>query len=277
MQNKKLKILISGASTGIGFATAEALAKEGHTVFAGIRNKNIVFKVSNVVPIILDVASEDSIKTALDEILKQTDNKLDVLMNNAGIAVGGPLEAVGLDAIKKQFEVNVFGLYELTRQALPALRANSNSKIINVSSVAGLFATPFMGPYCSSKFAVEAMSDTWRRELEKFGIKVILLEPGPIATPIWEKSITKVPELEYSKIAELYEPELLLFLKFVKNEAAGAVPVSHLTDIVLDIIKTKNPKARYIINGRKNLLKLFAVLPEKWVDALIKKQFSLRR
>jgi NAD(P)-dependent dehydrogenase (short-subunit alcohol dehydrogenase family) len=277
MLNTKLKILISGASTGIGHATAEALAQEGHTVFAGLRNKNVVFKSSNVTPLVLDVTSEESIKSALDEILHQTDKKLDVLMNNAGIAVGGPLESVGLNALKKQFEVNVFGLYELTRQTLPALRATHGSKIINISSVAGLFATPFMGPYCSSKFAVEALSDSWRRELGKFGIKVVLVEPGPIATPIWEKSITKTPDLEHSDTTKLYEPELSRFLDFVKTEAANAVPVSDLTDLLLKIVAKPNPKARYLINGRKSLLKIFSVLPEKWVDALIKKQFALRR
>lgn len=274
---QKLNILISGASSGIGHASAEALALEGHRVFAGLRKKNVSYKSSNIIPVVLDVNSTESIESALEEVFIQTDQKLDVLINNAGIAVGGPLESVGLNAVKKQFEVNVFGLYELTRQSLPALRAATHSRIINISSVAGLFATPFMGPYCASKFAVEALSDSWRRELGKFGIKVVLLEPGPISTPIWEKSITHTPELEHASSAELYEPELSRFLAFVKNEAANALPVSELTDLLLKIVSHSNPKARYIINGRKSLLKLFSVLPEKWVDSLITKQFSLRR
>jgi NAD(P)-dependent dehydrogenase (short-subunit alcohol dehydrogenase family) len=269
------RILISGASTGIGRACAESLARQGHQVFAGVRSDSVSFDEKTVTPVILEVTSEESIQSCLKKL---ESGGIDVLINNAGIAVGGPLEAVGLEKLKQQFEVNVFGLYELTRAALPFLRKSSQAMVLNVSSVSGMFAAPYFGPYSASKFAVEALSDSWRRELRKFSIPVVLLEPGPIKTPIWEKSILKTAEdLEASEVKELYEPELTQVLEHVEKEAKSAVPVEELAELVDRIVASKKPKARYVINGRKSLLRVMAMLPESWVDSIFEKGLAKRR
>lgn len=264
-------ILISGASTGIGQATALALAQKGHHVYAGMR-KPQASAHPKITVLELDVENPQSIANCLNQI-----PHLDVLMNNAGIAVGGPLESVGLKKLKEQFEVNVFGLYELTRQSIPLLKKSKAAKIINVSSISGVFVTPFMGAYSGSKFAVEALSDAFRRELHKFNIQVVLLEPGPIATPIWDKSIPGLPNLEHSDTLIHYEPEASAFREVIKREAAKAVPVSKVTDVVEEIVESEHPQARYMINGKKLLLKGFSLLPEKFVDALIRKGMSIRK
>lgn len=272
----KKRILISGASTGIGRACAEKLAREGHEVFAGVRSQDVTFESSNIVPVHLDVCSHESVAETVLQV--EQGGGIDVLINNAGIAVGGPLEAVGLDRLRTQFDVNVFGLYELTRLALPALRESSSAMVLNVSSVSGLFAAPFFGPYSASKFAVEALSDSWRRELRKFKIPVVLLEPGPIQTPIWEKSVLKTAEsIENSPVKDLYEPELSAVIEHVEKEAQSAVPVEELADLVARIIESPKPKARYVINGRGSLLRIMSMLPESWVDSLFEKGLAKRR
>lgn len=276
MMNSKRRVLISGASTGIGRACAEKLAEEGCEVFAGVRKEGIEFSHVNVKPILLDVTSTESVAKAVASVGEG--GGIDILINNAGIAVGGPLEAVGLDRLKDQFEVNVFGLYELTRVALPFIRESNSPLILNVSSVSGLFAAPFFGPYSGSKFAVEAMSDSWRRELRKFKIPVVLLEPGPIKTPIWEKSVLKTAEsIEDSPIKDLYEPELTGVLEHVEKESQAAVPVEELATLVHKITSSSRPKARYVINGRGSVLRLMSMLPESWVDSMFEKGLAKRR
>ena len=273
---KTKKILISGASSGIGLASAEALAACGHTVYAGVRNlTKVKFQNSKITPLKMDVTIPEDISRVIDEISHSSG--LDVIINNAGIVCGGPLESVGLEGVKDQFNVNVFGLYELTRQSLPLLMKSPDPLIINVSSVSGLFGSPFLGAYASSKFAVEGMSDSWRRELRKFNIPVVLLEPGPVKTPIWDKPSNINRDEGRCSVEEKYQPELDEFLEYVEREAESAIPVSELANLMIEIVESDNPKARYVINGRSFLFKLFSFLPEGFVDSLVAKGIAKRR
>ncbi len=269
---KKLKILISGASSGIGKASAEELAKAGHEVWAGLRNLETKFSEPSIKPVRLDVTSPQSISDCLKLF-----EEIDVLINNAGIAVGGPLESIGHENFKKQFDVNVFGLYELSRCCIPLLKKSSHAKIINIGSVSGLFSTPFMGPYCASKYAVEALSDAFRRELKKFGIQVVLIEPGPIATPIWEKSINASPQVQFPETVIHYEPELTRFRKLIEEESKKAIPVEKVSELILKVTQSKSPKARYMINGNKLMLRTLPFFPEHWVDKALSSGSKLRR
>lgn len=179
-------VLVTGASTGIGRAAAEHLAARGVTVLAGARKQadlDALAKISGVEPVALDVAdpaSVDALRTRL------AGASLRGLVNNAGIALAGPLEEMPLDELRRQFEVNVFGAVAVTQAALPALRSG-RGRIVNIGSIGGRAAQPFTGAYCGSKGAMRQMSSTLRRELRPFGLWVTCIEPGTIRTEIWSK------------------------------------------------------------------------------------------
>jgi NAD(P)-dependent dehydrogenase (short-subunit alcohol dehydrogenase family) len=182
---------VTGASRGIGRATALELARRGDRVFAlarsvddlGSLSENAAREGREIVPVALDLADEDSISRAVAEILEQTGGYgLDILVNNAGYGQLGPLEEISVAKFRRQMEVNVIGLFAFTRPWLPLMRSRRRGWIVNVSSIAGRIATPFMGAYNASKFALEGMSDALRLELAPFGIHVVIVAPGPITS-----------------------------------------------------------------------------------------------
>jgi NAD(P)-dependent dehydrogenase (short-subunit alcohol dehydrogenase family) len=184
------RVLVTGASTGIGRATVLALAKRGAQVYAGVRRSADADSLTreggpNVRPLLLDVTVPDAIDAARD-ILSSSGAPLTGLVNNAGFALAGPLELVAPAELRRQFDVNFFGALALTQALLPQLRA-ARGRIVNVSSIGGKFAAPFVGAYAASKFALEAASDALRLELRPFGVAVILIEPGAVRTPIWQR------------------------------------------------------------------------------------------
>jgi len=201
---EKKTVLVSGASTGIGRATVRRLAARGHRVLAGVRKEEDAESIredarglvgaGELEPVQLDVTQEEDIR-AVAERLAVDGVELDGLVNNAGVVVACPLEALPLEDLRRQFEVNLFSHAAMTQAFLPSLRA-ARGRIINMSSIAGRISNPFMGAYCSSKFALEAYSDALRMELAPWGIRVSLIEPGPIKTPIWEKSNQAAVELQ---------------------------------------------------------------------------------
>ena len=187
-------IVITGASTGIGKACALHLDKLGYQVFAGVRTETDALSLQDassdrLTTFYIDIAKSESILSATN-MLKSTLKSvgLDGLINNAGIVVAGPLEFVPIDSLRSQLEINVIGHIAVTQALLPLLR-QAQGRIINMSSVSGRVATPFLGPYAASKFALEALSDSMRLELMPWDINVSVIERGPISTPIWTKSI----------------------------------------------------------------------------------------
>jgi short-subunit dehydrogenase len=186
---------VTGASRGIGRATALELARRGHRTFALARSEADLEELAreakdqslDVVPLVMDVAEEATRRRAVDAIMEATEGYgVDVLVNNAGYGQLGPLEEVTPEQLRRQLEVNVVGLHAFTRPFLPGMRERGQGRIVNVSSAAGRVSTPFMGAYCASKFALEAMSDALRVELRPFGVRVVLIEPGPIRTSFGE-------------------------------------------------------------------------------------------
>lgn len=180
---------VTGASRGIGRATALELARRGYRVFALARSTGDLEEVAGeaatagwrIEPVSLDISDDASRRSAVEAILRATDGYgLDVLVNNAGYGQLGPLEEVSVEKLRRQFEVNVVGLVAFTQPWLPLMRSRADGRIVNVSSIAGRMATPFMGAYNASKFALEGLSDALRLELHPFGIRVILVAPGPI-------------------------------------------------------------------------------------------------
>lgn len=273
----KTAIVITGASSGIGKSLAEYFLRKGRTVIGTYRKEKDI--IPGTQAMILDLAQEQTIVQAFasQDIDWSSFSRID-LINNAGIAVAGPVEKVSLQEWREQFEVNVFGLISFTQKLLPEIRRTKGT-IINMSSISGLLTFPFMGPYCASKYAVEAISDALRRECAPLEVKVVLVEPGAIETPIWGKNLGKAEvEAEADTIsAEKYGPYQKSFIKFqkmVKQIASQAAPVELLPQTVEKILQSKYPKDRYVV-GRldtKIQAKILPHLPGKWVDRFIRTQ-----
>ena len=253
MQTENRTVLITGASTGIGEACSLLLAREGFRVFAAVRRIEDADRLKATIPgvntLLMDVTNDDSVSYAAQELDHATAGELFALINNAGIAVAGPLECLPLPELEKQLDINVVGPVRVTQKFLPMLR-RSRGRIVMMSSIAGRSALPVVGAYSASKFALEAISDTWRVELYKWGIKVILVEPGATRTPIWDKSATlttgTMEGVPVEKVA-LYRSLIDVGRKFANKSSVDGMPVEEVSSVVLRAITANNPKARYLV------------------------------
>ena len=283
---KMRTILITGVSTGIGQAIAEKLLQEQDFIVIGtVRNINdssfLKKKYNDLFfPIVLDVTDKQSIiksKEQVSKILKNNKSYLSCLINNAGIALGGPIKYLDVDIFRKQFEVNFFGLIETTKTFLNLLIESNHhkmqNKIINIGSISGKRSYPFVAPYTSSKFALEGFTDSLRRELLIHNLDVVLIEPGPIRTAIWDKA----PDVDNSPFLNTeYEIPLKKFRKgYIKIGKNGFSP-NIIANKIHNILKTNYPKTRYVITPQK--LKNYLIpgfLPDRWVDKIIGKMLGL--
>jgi NAD(P)-dependent dehydrogenase (short-subunit alcohol dehydrogenase family) len=283
---KRISVLITGASTGIGLAAAYELASKEHEVFAGVRNEADAQRVRDVdariQPVIIDVTKSDTIAAAYKTIDSlRSKELLFSLVNNAGIAVSGPIEALAISEFRKQFDVNVFGLIETTQVFLPMIRS-TKGRIVNISSVNGFLTPPFLGAYAASKHAVEAISDALRRELLPEDIKVIIVQPGPISTPIWKKGLDAKEQIRSSMNPERigrYEKSVEVFEAEVEMTAKGSIPASVVAAKILHALTAKNPKLREVVAAPSKLVE-FTIgrsLPAGMLDSLIKRHFSRAR
>ena len=260
-------VLVTGASTGIGNTTAKFLAGKGFYVFAGARKKEDIEALNsldNVEGIRLDVTSSTDIQAVVERIKEEG---LYGLVNNAGIAVAGPLMEIDRGQLELQFDVNVFGLHDLTRACFPLLQ-ESRGRIVNISSVAGQLAPPFLGAYSMSKFALEAYSDSLRRELDPFGIKVSLVEPGDVKTPIWDKRYLDSEKLKESPFgARARKMERYLVSRAKKK---GLEPIK-ISKAIHHALTSKRPKIRYLVTRNNFMHRLTTWLPAGMVDRSIRK------
>lgn len=271
-------VVITGASTGIGAACAWDLDRLGFTVFAGVRRiedgEALKAQASTrLQPVILDVTDTRSIEQARQVVAELVGPRgLAGLVNNAGIAVVGPLETVPIADLRRQFEVNVIGQIAVTQAFLPLLRTG-RGRIVNMGSIAGRAAMPVMGPYSASKFALEALTDALRLEVQQWGIRVSIVEPGAIATPIWSKSGTKAEELETTTSEELkalYAGVIAGVRARVAQAAARAIPPDAVSDAVVHALTASHPKIRYLV-GRDAKVRalMIKLLPDRWSDRLM--------
>lgn len=274
--NRRGAVLVTGASSGIGFATALRLARHGTTVFAGIRRQADGEALlrdggGNVRPMLIDVADRGSLVRARAKIETLTEFRLDALVNNAGIALGGPLELIPMDALRRQFEVNFFGAIAAIQTFLPLLR-ESGGRIVNVSSISGKFATPFIGPYAASKFALEAASDALRLELRPFGIFVSLVEPGSVRTPIWKRSSDASLRVIGESPPEArapYAAMLRAMAGLAEKMERGGVEPERVAAVIERALTSARPRARYLVGADARLRLLIARVPEFLRDRLI--------
>lgn len=260
-------VLITGASTGIGYNATKYLAERGFFIFAGARKAEDIKKLDamkNVQGIKLDVTLSEDIASTIEII---SGKGLFGLVNNAGIAVAGPLMEITKSDLEFQFDVNIFGLHELTKSCFPLLR-ESKGRIVNISSVAGQFAPPFMGPYAMTKFALEAYSDSLRRELDPFGIKVSIVEPGNVKTPIWDKRYIDLEKLENSPFAERARKMERYLVSQGKKK--GMDP-ERISKVIYHALNSKKPKIRYLVTRNNFMHKVTTHLPAGLVDRSIRK------
>jgi len=269
------RIVVTGASSGIGRACVSRFAQLGYTVFAGVRRPEDAeaVRAENITPVLLDVTNAESISSAVAAI---GDGPLDGLVNNAGVAITGPLELVSIDAWRKQFDVNVFGMVAVTQALLPMLR-QAKGRIVNVGSVAGRCALPGSGAYDSSKFAIEAITDSLRMEVRPFGISVSLIEPGSVVTPLWRKTFADIDDLRKNSAPGIYEHYARL-IETLRSEAAEAakkgVSVETVAAAVERAMTKRRPKTRYVIGSDGWLFVFLSLLPDRLRDSLILSQLQ---
>ena len=278
-------VVITGASTGIGKACALELDRRGFHVFAGVRTEAVASQLraeasARLIPVMLDVTDANMIAAAAKTVAEAVGAAgLAALVNNAGIVVPGPIELVPIDAFRRQLEVNVIGQVAVTQAFLPLLR-QGRGRVVNISSLNGGLALPYMGPYSASKFALEAITDALRLELRTWGIRVSGVEPGAIATPIWEKSLTAADQLASGINPEtiaLYEADLTAIRKAVDHSIRTAAPVDRVVKAVVHALTARRPRTRYYLGWDVRLcFKSAKMLSDGARDWIIRKLTGLR-
>lgn len=265
---------ITGVSSGIGFGLYQSFLEAGYITIGTVRNPSDAQKLahksnSNSHILVFDVQNIEHMNEEMEKISHiLNENRLDILINNAGIAVPGPLELLTEHEFEQQLDVNVKAVRRITNKLLPYLKVDKPGRIINISSISGLFNSPFNGAYCISKHALESMTEIYRRELMSFGVQVVSIQPGPIKTEIWKKNIGSLNKYFDSE----YGPILKKADKMIENSEKNALPVEDVIRLVWRIINTKNPRINYLIHKKKwTFLFLIKIIPNKWVDKLVAK------
>jgi NAD(P)-dependent dehydrogenase (short-subunit alcohol dehydrogenase family) len=275
--------LVTGASSGIGRATALLLDRNGFQVFAAVRRSEHGEALrqqasERLTPISLDVTNPRSIEDAARTVSDALGGRaLAGLVNNAGIDIAGPLETSSVADARLQFEVNVFGLLAVTQAFLPLLR-QSVGRIVNIGSVLGRLSIPFMGAYSASKFALEGLTDALRIELLPWGIHVSLIEPGPVATPLWSKThlLAGMNEERGAAAGKLYATaNAAAQAAFTKFGQSGISP-DKVAAKVFEALTATNPKPRYLVGRDAKVLSwLAALVPDRIRDRMLMKRFGL--
>jgi len=270
-------VVVTGASKGIGRATALRLDRAGFRVYAGVRRPEdgeaLRREASDrLAPIRLDVTDPDSIAGAADRVAEREGGAgLAGLVNNAGIAVAGPLEFLPPEELRRQFEVNVIGQVAVTQAFLPLLRRDAG-RIVFVGSISGLLALPLSGAYAASKHALEAVADALRIELSPWGIHVSILEPGVIATPIWETSLAAADRLLAHAPAEAFEyygDAIEVGRETALRGTRAGLPPEDVAEVVLHALTARRPKTRYLVGADARLRATLRHLPDRVRDRLI--------
>lgn len=275
-------IVVTGASTGIGKDAARILIENGYRVFGSVRKQEDANKLleefgSNFVPLMFDVTDEEAVYAAAKQVRAELRGEtLFGLVNNAGMAVAGPAMHIPIQKFREQLEINVTGQLIVTQAFAPLLGADRSlqgnpGRIINVSSVSGRNGNPFVGAYAASKHALNGLSESMRRELLLYGIDVIIVAPGPIATPIWDKAEQEDPE-QY-KDTDYYESGIK-FQKYVLKRGRNGLPVEQVSDVILHALTAAKPRVHYTVVAYPLRTWLMSFVPKRFVDNLIAKNLG---
>jgi NAD(P)-dependent dehydrogenase (short-subunit alcohol dehydrogenase family) len=255
--------IVTGASSGIGQACAVRLVRAGWRVLAGVRREGDA--PDGTKELLLDVTDPEQIRDAAERV-----DELHGLVNNAGIALGSPLELVPVDQLRHQLEVNLVGQVAVTQALLPALR-RAKGRIVFMGSIAGRSALPFLAPYAASKHALEAVADSLRLELKPFGIPVSIVEPGSIRTAIWSRSAERADALAATadaQKAELYGERVAAFRRVALKRGEGGAPADRVAEVVEEALTAERPHARYLVGRDAKLRAGFERLPDRLRDRI---------
>jgi short-subunit dehydrogenase len=275
-------IIVTGVSTGIGRAVAEYYLKKGDFVFGSVRKETDATQLKFLLgdrfePLIFDVRDGEAIKKAVEIVKKRVNTEgVALLVNNAGIAVSGPMQHLSIEEFQMQFDINVFGVQRVTQAFLPLLGASfateikQKGMIINISSISSMVTTPFLGAYSASKIALEYWSDALRRELSIYGIRVVNILPGPVKTEIWDKAradMNLYPDTDYAPLLNKNKAMI------DKSEQMG-IPATEVAIFIDKIFQKRNPLTRYIIAPNRWLVKFASILPHRLVDKMLTSGFK---
>lgn len=282
--DKSPGVVITGSSTGIGESCALEFDKRGFRVFAGVRSEAAGVALQEeaserLTPVMIDVTDTEMITAAARVVAEALgEAPLAGLVNNAGIVVAGPLEILPVEELRKQLEVNVIGQIAVTKAFLPLLRA-SGGRIVNIGSMNGAVAPPYLGAYAASKYALEALTDALRAELRPWGIRVSIVEPDSTATPIWEKSFAaadRMAEGVSAETMELYRANLDVFREAVQGMAQTSLPAGRVVRAVVHALTARCPKTRYFMTWRTRLsFKALKLVPDCIGDWIIRRELGL--
>lgn len=277
--------VVTGASTGIGHATTKVLIEKGFHVFAGIRKDEDAARLKSdfadkVTPLKMDVTQAATLKAAADQVRAALgQSTLDGLVCNAGIAVAGPLLHINISEVEKQMDVNVLGVLRTVQAFAPLLGAEDGrigepGRIVMMSSVAGKMGMPFVGPYAASKHALEGLTKSLRKELGLYGIDCVLIGPGAVATPIWDKA----EEIDVEQYRDTdYVPAMNRVMKWMQKSGPEGLPPERIGRRVHHALTADSPRLRYAeVPQRLTNWSLPRLLPEKFVDAQVRKRIGLR-
>ena len=275
-------VMVTGAAKGIGHACVLRLAGKGFRVYAGVRSDEDGDRLraeagENVVPVLVDVTREDTINAAAASLRADLHGRhLIGLVNNAGIAVAGPIEFLPIAELRKQLEVNVIGQVAMAQAMLPFLR-ESKGRIVNIGSIAGRSAMPMTGPYSASKFALEAITDSLRVELMPFGVDVIIIEPGMIATPIWQTSLASANKTLASlppQVMQYYGKIIDAVARRASSGDVKGLPPDVVAKVVEHALTARKPKTRYIIGRDAKIRAILQRLPDRMRDRIIARKLA---
>jgi len=276
-------VVVTGVSSGIGKGTARVLLARGFRVFGSVRRPEDARRLSaelgaGLTPLLFDVTDADAVKRAAEETRAALKGeRLAGLVNNAGIAVPGPLLEMPVSELRRQLEVNLVSILTVTQAFFPLLRKSSDgpgapARIVNISSIARTFALPFLGPYAASKHGVEGLSESLRRECMLYGVDVITLDPGSVASTIWDKA-DAIDLSPYAKSP--YLGAMMKFRQGIVSSGRRGSPPERVGAVVLRALTDRNPKVRYVIGQGNPLLWISQRLPKRLVDRMIGKNLGL--
>jgi NAD(P)-dependent dehydrogenase (short-subunit alcohol dehydrogenase family) len=275
-------VLVTGASTGIGRATALRLGAFGWQVFAGVRKESDAESLrrdgsGRATPVFLDVTEPEQVAAAAERIEIESEGGLDGLVNNAGVAIPGPLETLPLEDFRRQLEVNLVSYVAVTQALLPAIR-RAEGRVVFISSIGGRVAFPFAGAYHAAKFGTEAVGDVFRQELRPWGLRVSIVEPGSIDTPIWEKGKRKATEIEAKspKTDLLYGNAIEKFRKVIEDTAERGIPPEKVAKAVAHALESSRPRSRYLVGlDAKLQARLKPLIPTPLFDRVVARALGL--
>jgi NAD(P)-dependent dehydrogenase (short-subunit alcohol dehydrogenase family) len=275
-------VLVTGASTGIGRAAALRLDAAGWRVFAGVREAPAADSLreagtARMTPVFLDVTDSEQITAAAERIENEADARLDGLVNNAGVAIPGPLETLPIEDFRRQLEVNLVAYVAMTQALLPCIR-RAEGRVVFISSIGGRIAFPFGGAYHASKFGTEAVGDVFRQELRPWGLKVSIVEPGSIDTPIWERGQRKAVEVgaKAPKTELLYGNSIEKFRKVIQETAERGIPPEKVARAIAHALESKRPKSRYLVGfDAKVQARVKPLIPTPVFDRIVARTLGL--